>query len=142
MKLVSNIKKALQIVIKQKNQIVVVPKLTNYTTNKYLFSSKRDEKEAVAILKLLLEISNQQFSLKLLLEIDNHQFKLEYYSLSYEKRELEFLLFWDKSQKESDIKPFFINLTQKNNETSDFSINPTQKEDDTKPFFSNRTKKK
>ena len=85
--LIINIKKALQIVIK-KNQIVVVPRLTSYTTNKYLFSSKRDKTKKVVILKLLLEI-------------DNKQYKLEYYNLSCEKT--DFLLFWDKLNKKTII---------------------------------------
>jgi len=84
MRLVINPEKALQIVIKKKNQIVVIPKSTCYTTNKYLFSSKRDEKKEVVILKLLLEI-------------DKKQYKLDYYSLSSEKT--DFLLFWEKLNK-------------------------------------------
>jgi hypothetical protein len=65
-------------VVKKKNEIIVVPNLTNYTTNKYLFSSERDKEKEVVILKLLLEI-------------DNKQYKLEYYELSSEKT--DFLLF-------------------------------------------------
>ncbi len=63
----------------------MVPNLANYTTNKYLFSSKRDKEKEVVILKLLLEI-------------DNKQYKLDYYKLYSEKP--DFLLFWDKLNKE------------------------------------------
>ncbi len=85
MKLVINTEQALQMVLNKKNQINVVPNLSNYTTNKYLFSSKRDKEKEVVILKLLLEI-------------DKKQYKLDYYKLSSEKP--DFLLFWDKLNKE------------------------------------------
>jgi hypothetical protein len=78
MKLFINIETAVQIFTKKKNKIIVVPNLTNYTTNKYLFSSKRDKEKEVVILKLLLEI-------------DKKQYKLEYYNLFSEKT--DFLLF-------------------------------------------------
>jgi len=78
MKLVINTEQALQMVLNKKNQINVVPNLSNYTTNKYLFSSKRDKEKEVVILKLLLEI-------------DKKQYKLDYYKLSSEKP--DFLLF-------------------------------------------------
>jgi hypothetical protein len=78
MKFVINTEKALQIFVQEKNQIIVVPNSTNYTTNKYLFSSKRNEEKEVVILKLLFEI-------------DKKQYKLDYYKLSTEKT--DFLLF-------------------------------------------------
>jgi len=78
MTLVINRKETLQIVLKKKNETTVVPNLANYTTNKYLFSSKRDKEKEVVILKLLLEI-------------DNKQYKLDYYKLYSEKP--DFLLF-------------------------------------------------
>jgi len=84
MRLIINTEKTLQIVIEKKNQIVVVPKLTNYTTIKYLFSNKRNKEKEVVILKLLLEI-------------DNEQYKLENYNLYCEK--IDFLLFWEKLNK-------------------------------------------
>jgi hypothetical protein len=88
MRLVINPEKALKMFLKQKNQILMAPNLTNYTTNKYFFSSKRDEKKKVAILKLLLEI-------------DKKQYKLEYYDLSCEKT--DFLLFWNKLNKKQSL---------------------------------------
>jgi len=84
MESVSSIEKVLQIIIKKKNQIIVIPRLTNYSTNKYLFSNKCDEKKEIVILKLLLEI-------------DKEQYTLENYNLYYEK--IDFLLFWEKLNK-------------------------------------------